>query len=253
MLKAKIGRESGFTLVEVMIALAIATALGLMTVFGEGSLMRNQEFQQSVDRATGLITLTANQIQAIVSNDPNPTPNPNQIIYARALGFVDGSNKVLVRTILANCTRLDGSCATDNTGNSSDITLQFSCAAPGDGCNVGSPDVTLPWQAKISAAASCSANSSMVPSPNILWVIYWRGPVANQFGTKAFISSSDAALLNTTADYTQDPYLPGNNIGGLSSVTAGKSLYIGLVSQDGTKHAIITVPGNNGQPSRIIC
>ncbi len=62
-------REVGFTLIEIVLVMAISMSLAVIVLAGSSSLRRNAQFSDSVERTKELLVATKNQVNSTVNTD----------------------------------------------------------------------------------------------------------------------------------------------------------------------------------------
>lgn len=92
--------SKGFTLIEVIMVLAISSLLALILLGGYQETQKRERFRDSVERTVTLLEQTKNEANATV-NVAGDGDTAGRLVFAKAVIFTDGSSDIEVVTLSA--------------------------------------------------------------------------------------------------------------------------------------------------------
>jgi type II secretory pathway pseudopilin PulG len=98
-------RSTGFTLIEVTIALAVMMAIATAAIFAQGQNRQRTEFELAIEELRTQVFKVKNEANSTVHGGDGD----NQLIHfhGKLVEFTAGSDEIIVRTLLRQCTSLD--------------------------------------------------------------------------------------------------------------------------------------------------
>jgi prepilin-type N-terminal cleavage/methylation domain-containing protein len=94
-------KNAGFTLIEIVIVLAISTAMILMVFGSLNSTQKRTIFKNSIEQATTEFEKIKNESNSTLNTRTNPGTDKNKVVYGKAVVFTDGSADYIVHTLSA--------------------------------------------------------------------------------------------------------------------------------------------------------
>lgn len=107
--------NTGFTLIEVMIVVAISSALATMIVIGHGAFMERARFNDAMDTVLSQLNRSRREVYAVVNENTgrdcsgslnsDTGANTDCVLFGKAVQFHPDSSQITIRTLVAT---LDG-------------------------------------------------------------------------------------------------------------------------------------------------
>ncbi|HSH31077.1 MAG TPA: prepilin-type N-terminal cleavage/methylation domain-containing protein, partial [Candidatus Saccharimonadales bacterium] len=97
--------QSGFTLIETVIVLAISGALVTIALSGQSQLRENSQFSDAIEKVKNNLVLVKNEANTTVNDrvDPNRGQDPaGRSLFGKMVEFTSGSDIMTVTTLTIN-------------------------------------------------------------------------------------------------------------------------------------------------------
>ena len=92
-------KSQGFTLIEIMMVLAISSLLMLILLGGYNQSRRRAQFTDAVERMTVQLEQAKNEANSTVNVNPSQGTDLNTVVFAKAADFATNPNQLLVQTL----------------------------------------------------------------------------------------------------------------------------------------------------------
>lgn len=209
--------SSGFTLIEVMLVLAISSLLAIILLNSYNDLNRRSQFRDGIERIVTKLEATRNEANSTINTNADPGNDETRVNFSRVVNFfVDASGKSQMRIFKLS--------ADNAEGQPSNVQINVDA---GGNQNINAPEVT-----------------------NLEWGIKFEPPPASNYNYIIFSRSLDDGKLNTFVYRLNDPAQLGNQ--GVVSFTVGSTndtdtATLKFTSADGSLHATVKIKGDTGE------
>lgn len=96
-------KNHGFSLIEVVVVLAISSLLLLILAGGYSILQQRNRFKDGVERIVSTLERTRTEANSTLNvTNPAPGTNENRLVFAKAVHFTDGSDTLQLLTLSAD-------------------------------------------------------------------------------------------------------------------------------------------------------
>lgn len=104
------GSQSGFTLIEIIMVMAVSAALGSMVLFGQAEVRKRAQFSDGIEKTKNALMGVKNEANTTVNAcfvPPGPCgsggDDTSHIVVGKLAEFTDDSSVIQVSTLLARC------------------------------------------------------------------------------------------------------------------------------------------------------
>jgi prepilin-type N-terminal cleavage/methylation domain-containing protein len=209
-----IQRQSGFTLIELILVMAISGALAAIAMMGFSTLRGQTQFSDSVERLKEDVLKSRQEALSTIKSSGGT--DPTKVTFGKLLTFTPGSSTVQVQTLVTINNYQAGNVTSPTAAQA--VTIS---AAPGD-----TSSYTIPW-------GITYANTQLTGPP--------LGAIQNSVVKVAYVRSGTDGALQTATSTTWGAVLTY----GLFAPNGAKR-NLNFVDPTGRKAFLTIDPTNNG-------